>query len=309
VWFLIMKQAYIAKRFNRSSLEVIAKAEEICNDYARQGLDLTIRQLYYQFVARDLIRNNQNEYKRIVQIMNDARMAGLIDWGHIVDRTRFLRGNSHWTNPADVLKSAAYGFMRDRWANQEERVEIWIEKDALVGVIQNPCETWDVPYFACRGYSSVSELRRAGLRLARHERMGKHTTVIHLGDHDPSGIDMTRDIEDRLRIFGSSVDVVRLALNMDQVEEYGPPPNPTKMTDSRSNGYVDLHGYECWELDALDPTTIQDMVEEKILEHLDRTQWDRDTAADEADQARLHRIADNWDRVIAALGEPGEDEE
>jgi hypothetical protein len=81
------------------------------------------------------------------------------------------------------------------------------------------------------------------------------------------------------------------------------------MTDSRSNGYVDLHGYECWELDALDPTTIQDMVEEKILEHLDRTQWDRDTAADEADQARLHRIADNWDRVIAALGEPGEDEE
>lgn len=293
-----MKQPYITKRFNRSSLEVITKAEEICNDYARQGLDLTIRQLYYQFVARDLIRNNQNEYKRIVQIMNDARMAGLIDWAHIVDRTRFLRGNGHWDDPADVLKSAAYGFMRDRWAMQPERVEVWIEKDALVGVIQNPCSTWDVPYFACRGYSSVSELRRAGQRLARYERQGKHTTVIHLGDHDPSGIDMTRDIEDRLRIFGSSVDVHRLALNMDQVEQYQPPPNPTKMTDSRSTGYVDLHGYECWELDALDPNTIQTMVEAQILTHLDRDLWDSATAEDEADRTRLHMIADNWTRVI-----------
>lgn len=293
-----MKQPYITKRFNRSSLEVIEKAEEICNDYARQGLDLTIRQLYYQFVARDLIRNNQNEYKRIVQIMNDARMAGMIDWAHIVDRTRFLRGNGHWDDPADVLKSAAYGFMRDRWAMQPERVEVWIEKDALVGVIQNPCSTWDVPYFACRGYSSVSELRRAGQRLARYERQGKHTTVIHLGDHDPSGIDMTRDIEDRLRVFGSSVDVHRLALNMDQVEQYQPPPNPTKMTDSRATGYVDLHGYECWELDALDPNTIQTMVEAQILTHLDRGLWDMATADDDADRVRLHTIADNWTRVI-----------
>ncbi len=293
-----MKQAYTTKRFNRSSLEVIEKAEEICNDYARQGLDLTIRQLYYQFVARDLIRNNQNEYKRIVQIMNDARMAGMIDWAHIVDRTRFLRGNGHWDDPADVLKSAAYGFMRDRWAMQPERVEVWIEKDALVGVIQNPCSTWDVPYFACRGYSSVSELRRAGQRLARYERQGKHTTVIHLGDHDPSGIDMTRDIEDRLRVFGSSVDVHRLALNMDQVEQYQPPPNPTKMTDSRATGYVDLHGYECWELDALDPNTIQTMVEAQILTHLDRDLWDMATADDDADRVRLHTIADNWTRVI-----------
>jgi hypothetical protein len=302
-----MKQPYITKRFNRSSLDVIAKAEEICNDYARQGLDLTIRQLYYQFVARDLIRNNLNEYKRIVQIMNDARMAGLIDWSHIVDRTRFLRGNGHWDNPADVLKSAAYGFMRDRWALQPERVEVWIEKDALVGVIQNPCSTWDVPYFACRGYSSVSELRRAGQRLARYERQGKHTTVIHLGDHDPSGIDMTRDIEDRLRVFGSSVDIHRLALNMNQVEQYEPPPNPTKMTDSRSNGYVDLHGYQCWELDALDPTTIQTMVETEILTHLDRDQWDRDVSDDEADRDRLHQIADRWEDILTYLETLDED--
>lgn len=302
-----MKQPYITKRFNRSSLDVIAKAEEICDTYAAQGLDLTIRQLYYQFVARDLIRNNLNEYKRIVQIMNDARMAGLIDWSHIVDRTRFLRGNGHWDNPADILKSAAYGFMRDRWALQPERVEVWIEKDALVGVIQNPCSTWDVPYFACRGYSSVSELRRAGQRLARYERQGKHTTVIHLGDHDPSGIDMTRDIEDRLRVFGSSVDVHRLALNMNQVEQYGPPPNPTKMTDSRSNGYVDLHGYQCWELDALDPTTIQTMVEAEILSHLDRDQWDRDVSDDEADRDRLHQIADRWEDISAYLETLDED--
>jgi hypothetical protein len=293
-----MKQAYITKRFNRSSVGVIETAESICSEYARRGLGLTLRQLYYQFVARGLIDNSQAEYKRIGSIVSDARLAGLIDWNHIEDRTRNLRGVSTWDSPNQILNAVASQYQTDRWADQPEYVEVWIEKDALVGVITNPCLRWHVPYFACRGYVSQSEVRSAGVRLAHRERYGhKHTTVIHLGDHDPSGIDMTRDLEDRLRLFGSSVDVRRIALNMDQVEEYTPPPNPAKLTDSRAQGYIDLYGRESWELDALDPTVIQELVEGEILARLDMPTWNRVTAEDLAVRETLKRLASNWDDV------------
>lgn len=293
-----MKQAYITKRFNRSSVGVIETAESICSEYARRGLGLTLRQLYYQFVARGLIANSQAEYKRIGSIVSDARLAGLIDWNHIEDRTRNLRGVSTWDSPNQILNAVAAQYQTDRWADQPEYVEVWIEKDALVGVITNPCLRWHVPYFACRGYVSQSEVRSAGVRLAHRERYGnKHTTVIHLGDHDPSGIDMTRDLEDRLRLFGSSVDVRRIALNMDQVEEYAPPPNPAKLTDSRAQGYIDLYGRESWELDALDPTVIQELVEGEILARLDMPTWNRVTAEDLAVRETLKRLASNWDDV------------
>jgi hypothetical protein len=292
-----MKQAYIEKRFNRSSVEIIAIAETICQEYARRGLSLTLRQLYYQFVARGYIDNRQTEYKRIGSIVADARLAGLIDWDHIEDRTRFLRGVTTWTSPNQILRAVAGQFQTNRWRNQDQHVEVWIEKDALVGVIQNPCSRWHVDYFACRGYASASEVRSAGVRFVHHESMGRHTTVIHLGDHDPSGLDMTRDLEDRLRLFGSRVDVHRIALNMNQVEQYTPPPNPAKMTDSRANDYVDLYGFESWELDALDPTVIQDLVEGEILARLDMNEWNRVTAEDLAVRETLKRLADNWDDV------------
>jgi len=292
-----MKQAYITKRFNRSSIEIISTAEQICQEYAARGLGLTLRQLYYQFVARGYLPNRDTEYKRLGSIVADARLAGLIDWDHIEDRTRFLRGVTTWSSPNQILRAVASQFQTNRWRGQTEHVEVWIEKDALVGVIQNPCSRWHVDYFACRGYASASEVRAAGVRFAHHERMGRHTTVIHLGDHDPSGIDMTRDLEDRLRLFGSRVDVRRIALNMDQVEQYAPPPNPAKLTDSRATGYIAEYGRESWELDALDPTVIQDLVEREILARLDMDEWNRVEAEDLAVREVLGRLADNWDEV------------
>lgn len=292
-----MKQAYIEKRFNKSSLPVIEIANSICDEYAGRGLGLTLRQLYYQFVARGYIANNQAEYKRIGSIVSDARLAGLIDWNHIEDRTRYLRGVNTWSSPNQILNAVASQYQTDRWRDQTERVEVWIEKDALVGVITNPCNRWHVPYFACRGYVSQSETRSAGVRFSWEESKGRHTTLIHLGDHDPSGIDMTRDLEDRLRMFGSSVDVVRIALNMNQVEEYQPPPNPAKLTDSRAQGYISQYGRESWELDALDPTVIQDLVEGQILARLDMDEWNRVTAEDMAVRETLRLLADNWNDV------------
>jgi len=293
--------AYIDKSFTRTSLAVIEKANEICAAYAAQGFDLTLRQLYYQFVARGLLPNKDTEYKRLGQIVNDARLAGLLDWRYIVDRTRNLRALSHWQTPGSVLDSAAYGYRTDRWASQPHRVEVWIEKDALVGVIAGACERLDVPYFSCRGYTSQSELWGAAQRLIRHGKNGQDPIVIHLGDHDPSGIDMTRDITDRLALFGADVTVRRIALNMDQVRHYQPPPNPAKLTDARATGYIARHGYQSWELDALDPATLDRLIESTIREYRDQWLWDRDTAAMEADRDRLTEIARRFDEVTAYL--------
>lgn len=301
--------AYIDKSFTRGSLAVIERANEICAEYKRQGFDLTLRQLYYQFVARGLIANKDTEYKRLGNIINDARLTGLLDWHYIVDRTRNLRGLSHWEDPASVVTSAAYGYQIDRWASQPNYVEVWIEKDALVGVIAGACNRLDVPYFSCRGYTSQSELWGAAQRLIRQQKHGHDPIVIHLGDHDPSGIDMTRDITDRLALFGASATVRRIALNLDQVRHYQPPPNPAKLTDARANGYIARYGPESWELDALDPATLDALITTTIGEYRDNGLWERDTAAMESDRALLMQAATRWHEIADYLREnPAETE-
>jgi hypothetical protein len=293
--------AYVEKKFSAASLDLIRTADQICADYARQGFDLTLRQLYYQFVARGFIANKQTEYKRLGSIVNDARLAGLLDWNYIVDRTRNLRGLSHWKNPGSVIQSAAYGYRTERWADQPHRVEVWIEKDALVGVISSVCQRNDVDFFSCRGYTSQSELWGAARRMSRYERDGQKPVVIHLGDHDPSGVDMTRDIAERLELFGAQVDVRRIALNMDQVEAHRPPPNPAKLTDSRAQRYIREHGRSSWELDALEPSMLDRLIEDEIWAHRDADRWERATDSMERERSLLEAVAGRWDEVAALV--------
>lgn len=293
------------------ALTIINKANQIIDEYAAQGYDLTLRQLYYQFVARDLIPNKQSEYKRLGDIVNNGRLAGLIDWSRITDRTRNLRTISTWNGPQGILRASADSYKVDKWVDQSARVEVWIEKDALLGVIERVCEEMEVPYFSCRGYVSQSEMWGAAMRIVDRWKRGKQQTVIlHLGDHDPSGIDMSRDILDRLALFSGRhmdaspyrvLDVRRLALNMDQVEQYGPPPNPAKTTDSRFAGYVQEHGDESWELDALEPSVLGDLIEDAILDYRDADKWEDACARQEDQRRNIVDIERNYSRVIEFL--------
>ncbi len=272
-----MKIAYIDKKFRAKSLALIDTANEIIAEYQAQGFDLTLRQLYYQMVARDLIPNLQSEYKRVGSIINDARLAGLIDWNAIVDRTRSVRANPRWTSPKSILLSAAHSYLEDRWEHQECRPEVWIEKDALIGVISKICEEYDVPYFSCRGYTSQSSMWQAGEgRLRRNHDNGQKTLIIHLADHDPSGIDMTRDIGDRLALFAGwgKHDIDRIALNMSQVNKFNPPPNPTKLSDSRAKAYIVKFGHNSWELDALEPRVIVELIRDTLDAVIEPLTWE-----------------------------------
>lgn len=307
------KIAYISKKFNPVHQQIVNQANAILDEYAAQGFDLTLRQLYYQFVARDLFperwidpdtgsKNSQKNYKKLGDIINDARLAGEIDWNHIVDRTRAVRSNSHWSSPRDILAAVASQYAIDKWAGQDYYVEVWVEKEALAGVVGQICARVDVPYFSCRGYVSASEMWRAAERLKSKHRAGRKCVVLHLGDHDPSGIDMSRDIKDRLGgVFNAWVHVKRIALTMEQVEAYNPPPNPAKETDSRFAGYLDEYGDESWELDALDPTTLQDLIEEQVEGYRDSDLWDQAVEEEERQKAQLGALYGKWGEIAATL--------
>lgn len=270
------KICYVERRFSPASLKQIEQANAIITEYEAQGFELTLRQLYYQFVARDLIPNTMRSYKNLGSIINDARLAGLIDWNSIVDRTRNLVSNSHWNHPGEIVEACARQFQIDKWENQEYRPEVWIEKDALAGVIERVCRGNDVAFFSCRGYTSQSEMWSAAQRLLQYVRNGQSPYIIHLGDHDPSGIDMSRDIEDRLTLFmrGKDLTVERIALNMDQIEHYNPPPNPAKTTDARAADYIQKYGEESWELDALEPKVLEELIQEKIDALRESSKWE-----------------------------------
>ena len=288
-----MKEAYITKSFSYSSRELIDDANSIIREYVGAGYDLTLRQLYYQLVSRDTIPNTTQSYKRLGSILNDARLAGLVDWDAIVDRTRYLRSLSHWAKPSGVLRDAWKSYRVDRWEGQECRPEVWIEKDALIGVIEGVCNTYDVPFFSCRGYSSQSEMRAAAQRFLVYLDNGREPIIIHLADHDPSGIDMSRDIGDRIEMFMGGAEVKRIALNMDQVDELSPPPNPAKLSDSRAASYVKLYGGNSWELDALNPQYLNELIERTIRALISWDEWEEVADREEGDREGLRVVYEN----------------
>ncbi len=316
-----MKAAYINKKFRAESQNIIKQAEIIINEFIADEYDLTVRQLYYQFIARDLFPENRRwqwtgrrwvrdsngtknadpNYEWLGGIIRDARMAGLINWLAIVDRTRSVERNSHWDGPEDILQSCAEGFRIDTRADQDKHIEVWIEKDALVGVTERICKELDINYLSCRGYLSLSVMWRAAQRFIKKERGGKNVIVLHLGDHDPSGIDMSRDIQDRLRLFGSKAEVVRIALNFEQIEELNPPPSPAKTTDSRYGPYIDEFGEDTWELDALDPREITTLIREGVEKYTDQERLNAKINEQIAYINKLQSVANNWEGISEYL--------
>lgn len=286
------KIAYIDRQFNTSTMQVISWANGIIGEYEADGFSLTLRQVYYQMVARDLIENTERSYKRVGSILANGRKAGLIDWNSIEDRTRSLRGVTHWESPEEIMEAAIRSYAIDKWENQFYRVEVWIEKDALVNVVQRACRPLDVNFFSCRGYGSDSEMWRAGYgRMKPNLDGGQTPVIIHLGDHDPSGLDMTRDIIERLAMFAEAdIEVQRVALNRDQVDLYKPPPNFAKLTDSRIGGYLKIHGRQSWELDALEPNVLVNIIRDTILSYRDDGLWEEKVAEEEAGRKRLREM-------------------
>jgi len=302
-----MKQAFIAHRFSDQSQALIVQVETILDEYRAQGYTLTLRQLYYQLVARDLLpdgwedkatgsKNNIRSYKRMGDLVSNARLAGLLDWEMIEDRGRELVIPNFWRGPGQIVRAAAQQFRIDMWENQTNHVEVMVEKDALSGVLGPVCNRLGIGFTANKGYSSSSAMYEAGQRMAMQVGNGKDIHLFYFGDHDPSGIDMTDDITKRLDLFmlNEPINVKRLALNMDQVEKWNPPENPAKETDSRFNAYVVKYGDKSWELDAVKPEDLANLVERNVKKLIDDDAWSEAQEKQQEMRAKLLDFADSY---------------
>ncbi len=290
-----MRQKYKDLVFRSDTRKMIEILNSVIDEYLAQGYTLTVRQLYYQMVARGYIPNTEKSYKRTTSVVNDARVAGLMDWDAIEDRTRSFVRMTRWASPASILRAASATYHMDMWSNQDYRVFCIVEKEALAGVLEGVCHRYDVPLLAARGYPSGTVLREfVELDILPAIEEGQEIRIIHLGDHDPSGIDMSRDLIERIEMFAGeesgSVSLKRIALSMAQVQAQNPPPNPAKTTDSRFKDYRKKYGSESWELDALSPAYLNELVGDEIQEVID----------DEAWEEREQLIADSKKKIVAA---------
>lgn len=290
-----MKEQFIKKKFGAEASEMIETINGILDDYAGQGYDLSLRQLYYQLVSKNLLTNEEKSYKNLGSLVSDARLAGLIDWDMIKDRGREMLANPHWDNPKDFLESVTPQYRFDLWERQSVYVEVMVEKQALEGVLIPVCRLLDVPFTANKGYSSSSALYEASKRYMKAAHGDKELFVIYLGDHDPSGIDMSRDVKDRLDLFtGYDVQVQRVALNMDQVEALNPPENPAKISDSRANSYIAQFGHSSWELDAIEPAQLAQIVQTAVSNIMDLHKFEADRKKQEAERKKLLKFAKKY---------------
>lgn len=290
-------QFYKSFNFQSDTLNDIKIMNEIVEEYIAQGFRLTVRQLYYQMVARGNIPNTERSYKRITGIVNDARIAGLMDWDAIEDRTREFIKRSRWESGNEILHSVAKQFHMDQWKGQIHRVFVIVEKEALAGVLEGVCRKLDMPLLAARGYPSGTVLREfaiSDLREALDQQ--QQPVILHLGDHDPSGIDMSRDLTERLYMFTDDTDIEfeRIALNMDQIQSQKPPPNPAKSTDSRFKDYRRKFGDASWELDALSPDYLAKLVRRHTQAYIAQDVWDERAAEIEGVKKRLTEVAETF---------------
>lgn len=220
-----------------------------------------------------------------------------MDWDMLDDRTREFVGRTRWQSGADIIRAAANSYHQDHWTNQAYRVFCVVEKDALSGVLAPTCHDLDIPLLAARGYPSVTVLREFAVdQIMPAMEAGQYVVVLHLGDHDPSGIDMTRDLYDRLLLFvgGSMADVTRIALNMDQVQEVNPPENPAKTTDKRFGEYAKRYGTASWELDALPPDYLARSVREHAENFIDPHLWAESMRDISEVKASLSQLSTQW---------------
>lgn len=283
------KQRFKAFNFRADTLAMIARANEVIQIYQQARLRLTCRQLYYQFVTRNWLPNTEKSYRRLLGIVSDGRLAGLIDWNAIEDRGRVPQVKSEFADLEELTDAALNSYRLPRWEGQENYVELWVEKQALAGVLWPLAAEFHVTLMVNKGYSSQSAMYDSAQRFLAHK--DRQPVLLYLGDHDPSGEDMVRDIRDRLVMFGvEEIDVRKVALTMEQIEQYQPPPNPAKMSDSRAAAYVEKHGEYSWEVDALPPDVLSSLIRVAFTELHDADLMAEAVEREEADKERLREV-------------------
>ena len=264
----------------------------IIESYEDKGYRLTVRQLYYQLVARIVIANALSSYQRVSKVTTLGRMQGFIDWDTIVDRVRVPMMPNEFDSMGSFVMAVKNSYRSYRWQEQDHYVEVMVEKEALAGILEPITRQYHVSLLVNKGYASASAMHDVAMRLeVQEDEEDKSCHILYLGDHDPSGIDMVRDIQDRLATFGRHPEIERVALTYDQIKRYSLPPNPAKKSDPRAKRYYEQYGNKSWELDALDPEVLSNVLETAIQGHMDLDRYNETIRREDRERKALSRLA------------------
>lgn len=296
-----MKEQFREKKLSKEKLILLHQMEVIIVEYQSQEIKLTLRQLYYQLVARGLIPNQVKEYQKLSCLLTDARYNGDVDWEVIEDRIRVPDIPSEWEDVLELIRSAKQSYRLPRWEDQEYYVELFTEKDALSSVLSPIATKYHISFCVNRGYTSASAIYDLSKRVIDKIEQGKKVKILYLGDHDPSGLDMVRDIKTRLtelleqgddfHSFDENVEIIPVALTKEQINKYNPPPNPAKITDPRAKWYISEYGNKSWEVDALKPEIMIKIVEDAIVELVDLEKYKKIIQKEKKDMEKLEKFA------------------
>ena len=277
--------------FRKTTLEFLDKVIPIVEEYERNSYRLTVRQLYYQLVSRNILENKPESYTKTSKVLSDARLAGKIDWDTIVDRGRRKIMPNEFHSIPEFIHAAIRSYRKYRWENQPHYVEVWVEKEALAGILEDLTDEYHVLLLPAKGYSSMSAKHEAAVRIKNQTGMGKKCHILYLGDHDPSGLDMERDIMERLAKFGCTVKVERVALTLGQVKRYNIPHNPAKVKDSRFKQYKEKYGKKSWELDAIRPDVLVRLARKAIRKYCDEKLYSEMVAMENNEKVELVQLS------------------
>jgi hypothetical protein len=233
---------------------------------------MTVRQLFYRLVSAEVIANCRGDYQKVSRVMTRARNLDLISWDAIVDRSRPVYQACTWLNLAERFEHVARTYRRDAWQDQPVYVEVWSEKDAVVGSIQEVTERYAVTLRPTRGFSSTTNVHELAELFIN---IGKPVFVFYIGDHDPSGRCMDSEIVKRVRSYGAEFTLTRLAIHRADIRKFKLPPLQIKPADSRADAFERKYGTKCVELDALPPAELRRRIEAAIRGRLDPGAWQR----------------------------------
>lgn len=261
------------------TLQLIDTAREILAEHH----PMTVRQVYYQLVSRQVIENTRTQYQAVSNALVDARKDGTIPWEWIEDRLRRPRAVGMWDGLADFADTATRAYRRDVWATQPGYVEVWLEKDALSGVFERVLNKYGVTLNVGRGYDGWDSIRNAAERYGDREGV----SVLYFGDFDPSGEDMARSLRERLAFFECRPEIPKCALTMADVTRYNLPPDFTKATDTRQAAFVEKWGDVAVELDALPVDVLRARLTEEVERRMDLAALDDVKAEEDTEREQL----------------------
>jgi hypothetical protein len=251
-----------------------------------EGKPMTVRQVFYQATVRGLVEKAESGYAKVQTDLTVMRRAGDLPYDWLADNTRWQRKPRTFNGVEQALQETAKFYRKSLWTDADAYVEIWLEKDALAGVVYPVTSTYDVPLMVARGYASLSFLHSAAEAI---NELVVPTYIYHLGDFDPSGVNAGEKIEQTLRELAPDAEIYfeRIAVTEQQIDDWDLPTRPTKASDTRSKKFGSTVSVE---LDAIEPNRLRNLVQETIEQHLPADQFEVLKAAEQSEREIIARL-------------------